>query len=160
MSIRVYAWGLAAAALVGLTIIVVLLLLAKWSRRPQPLRRIPTSHRLADCSPSPNCVCSQATRDAQTIAPFAVSGDVATAMQKMIGIIESLPQATITTRDKTYLHVEFRSTVFGFVDDVEFLADPSIPVIHVRSASRVGYSDGGANRQRIDRLRKLYESSP
>lgn len=79
-------------------------------------------------------------------------------MQRLIGILESLPQATIATREPNYLHVEFRSSLFGFVDDVEFLADEAANVIHVRSASRIGYSDGGTNRRRVEMLRALYQT--
>jgi uncharacterized protein (DUF1499 family) len=42
-----------------------------------------------------------------------------------------------------------------FVDDVEFLFDDTNKKIHVRSASRVGYSDMGVNRKRVEELRKL-----
>jgi uncharacterized protein (DUF1499 family) len=46
----------------------------------------------------------------------------------------------------------------GFVDDVEFLIEPNTQVIHVRSASRLGQSDLGVNRQRIEMIRaKLSE---
>ena len=58
--------------------------------------------------------------------------------------------------DENFLHVEFRSAVFGFVDDVEFLFDDGNKVIHVRSASRVGYYDFGVNRRRVEELRKRF----
>ena len=61
------------------------------------------------------------------------------------------PRATIIEETGQYMHVEFRSRIFGFVDDVEFLVDDR--VIQVRSASRVGRSDLGVNRKRIEALR-------
>lgn len=79
-------------------------------------------------------------------------------MQKLIGVLNMQSQATIVTRKPDYLHVEFRSPFFGFVDDVEFLADEAANVIHVRSASRIGYSDGGTNRRRVEMLRALYQT--
>jgi uncharacterized protein (DUF1499 family) len=57
------------------------------------------------------------------------------------------------TDSDTYLHVEFTSFVFQFVDDVEFLADDAVKILHVRSASRVGHSDFGANWRRIETIR-------
>ncbi|MFK7778444.1 MAG: DUF1499 domain-containing protein, partial [Gimesia sp.] len=54
---------------------------------------------------------------------------------------------------------EFRSLCFRFVDDVEFLIDSGQNMIQVRSASRVGHSDFGANRKRIESIRRLYLNS-
>ena len=62
---------------------------------------------------------------------------------------------TVTVEDN-YLHFEFRSAFFGFVDDVEFLIDPEDHIIHFRSASRAGYSDLGVNRRRMEQLRKAF----
>jgi len=56
-----------------------------------------------------------------------------------------------------YLHVEFRSTLFRFVDDVEFVIDEPQGLIHIRSASRVGYSDLGANRKRMEKIRLAFQ---
>ncbi|HEY9596037.1 MAG TPA: DUF1499 domain-containing protein, partial [Cyanophyceae cyanobacterium] len=41
----------------------------------------------------------------------------------------------------------------GFVDDVEFFLDDNANVIQVRSASRLGESDLGVNRKRIETIR-------
>ena len=49
----------------------------------------------------------------------------------------------------------FISRLMRFRDDVEFLLDREARVFHVRSASRVGYSDLGANAARVERLRAL-----
>jgi uncharacterized protein (DUF1499 family) len=59
-----------------------------------------------------------------------------------------------------YLHVEMRSLMFRFVDDVEFSLAASAGLIHVRSASRVGYSDFGVNRKRVERIRAAFDSQP
>jgi len=58
-----------------------------------------------------------------------------------------------------YLHITFTSQFFRFTDDVEFHFVEEAPVIHVRSASRVGYSDLGVNRRRIEKIRRAFESS-
>lgn len=66
-----------------------------------------------------------------------------------------LPRMQIVVRTDRYLRAEAASRVFGFIDDVEFALDPDANLIHVRSASRIGYSDLGVNRDRIERIRML-----
>ena len=109
--------------------------------------------RLADCPASYNCVSSLARDEAHRIAPLPIEGPVTAAMEKLAGIVRALPRATVRTSTGTYLHAEFRSAVFGFVDDAEFLADEAAGVIQVRSAARVGFGDFGVNRRRIEAIR-------
>ena len=60
--------------------------------------------------------------------------------------------------EERYIHTEFTSAFFRFVDDVEFLLDDGTRTIHVRSASRVGYSDFGVNRRRVEELRSRFDA--
>jgi uncharacterized protein (DUF1499 family) len=69
-------------------------------------------------------------------------------------VVDSLPRSTIVKKTDTYLHAEFRSRVFRFVDDLELLLDPATGVVAIRSASRIGYSDLGVNRRRVATLRQ------
>lgn len=114
--------------------------------------------RLAACPGSPNCVTSQGpASDAEHfIAPLTYSGDRQAAMQRLTAVITSLGGSTVRTASANYLHVEFASSLFGFIDDVEFFF-PKKKVIHVRSAARLGYSDFGVNRKRIERIRTLLQ---
>lgn len=116
-------------------------------------------HSLAPCPNRPNCVSSLAHDQKHAIAPFPIIGDIQMSLDNLALIIQNLPRTKIIFKDDNYLHAEFTSRFFGFVDDVEFLANPIKKVIEVRSASRVGYGDLGVNRQRIEDLRKLYEDS-
>ena len=75
-------------------------------------------------------------------------------MQRIKELVEEMPRTKIVTVEDNYLHAEFRSSVFRFVDDVEFLVDPKERAIHFRSASRVGYSDLGVNRRRMEQIQK------
>ena len=109
--------------------------------------------RLAPCPSSPNCVSSRAEDDVHRVAPFTFTGTAGASIGRLAGIVRSLPRAAVVTATETYLHAEFRSAVFRFVDDVEFLADESAGVIQVRSAARVGSSDLGVNRKRIEEIR-------
>jgi uncharacterized protein (DUF1499 family) len=69
-----------------------------------------------------------------------------------------MKKTKIITENKNYLYAEFTSAIMGFVDDVEFYLDEGAKVIHVRSASRLGQSDLGVNRKRIETIRtKLKE---
>ena len=116
--------------------------------------------RLAPCPSSPNCVSSQADDDVHRIAPLPFSGAAASAIDRLAGIVRSLPRASVITSTEDYLRAEFRSAVFRFVDDVEFLADESAGMVHVRSASRVGSSDLGVNRRRVETIRARWNELP
>ena len=116
--------------------------------------------RLAPCPSSPNCVSSRAEDDVHRVAPFTFTGTAGAAIGRLAGIVRSLPRAAVVTATETYLHAEFRSAVFRFVDDIEFLADESAGVIQVRSASRVGSSDLGVNRKRIETIRERWGEPP
>ncbi len=108
---------------------------------------------LAPCPESPNCVSSLAADAEHAIAPFRYTF----ARERMEGaILQALgdqDRAQVTLQEPGYIRAEFTSLIMRFVDDVEFwLEQPG--VVHVRSASRLGYSDLGANRKRVERLRE------
>jgi uncharacterized protein (DUF1499 family) len=110
---------------------------------------------LAPCPASPNCVSSQADDTQHYIEPLLIRGDPEGDWKRLQSVVNTLPRTTIVDQAPAYLHVEVRSLVFRFVDDVEFLLVPSEQLIHVRSASRTGYSDFGVNRRRVERIRGL-----
>jgi uncharacterized protein (DUF1499 family) len=116
--------------------------------------------RLAPCPDRPNCVCTQAADDAHRIEPLAYDGTPEEAMARLKAALVSLPRTRIVTETPYYLHAECTSLVFRFVDDVEFLIDRERQMIHFRSASRVGYSDLGVNRRRMERLRRAFAAGP
>lgn len=113
--------------------------------------------RLTDCPSKPNCVNSQAMDDDHAIAPFQYEGNKIAAFKRLKKVVESFERTTIIEEKENYLSVECRSAIMGFVDDVEFYF-PEENVIHVRSASRLGYSDLGVNRKRVEKLRKLFDA--
>ncbi len=107
---------------------------------------------LSPCPSSPNCVSSLAVEDAQRVAPLRVSVKQAQAAAAIRAVIGNDPRARVTGEENGYVRSEFSSRLLGFVDDVEFWwADAQ--TIHVRSASRLGYSDFGVNRKRVETLR-------
>lgn len=109
---------------------------------------------LQPCPGSPNCVVSQGGDVKHTIAPLSYKGDRELIFPLFRDLIKTMDRVTLVEEGKNYLRFEFRTRIFGFVDDVEFLF-PDEPVIHVRSASRTGYSDMGVNRKRIESIRQL-----
>ena len=68
-----------------------------------------------------------------------------------------MKRSKITKEEENYIHVEFRSALWRFVDDVEFYFGDNSGIIHVRSAARLGYYDLAVNRRRIERIRKEYK---
>ena len=111
-------------------------------------------NRLAGCPGPSNCVSSEAQDVRHAVAPFRLAGDSTTGWQSMARIVASLPRSSIVKKTDTYLHAEFRSRVFRFIDDLELLLDPATGNVAIRSASRVGYSDLGVNRRRVKTLRQ------
>ena len=112
-----------------------------------------TNGKLAPCPNSPNCVSSQSTDATHKIAPLTFTFSPEKAINNLKQIIESLPRTKIITESQDYLYAEFKSALLGFVDDVEFYLARNANVIQVRSASRLGQSDLGVNRQRIETIR-------
>jgi uncharacterized protein (DUF1499 family) len=119
----------------------------------QDQRRTPP--RIAPCPDSPNCVSSLSSDPRHAVEPIAFSGPASEARRKLLGVVRSMPRAEIVQEEGGYLHVAFRSALFRFVDDAEFLIDEARSLIQVRSASRAGYWDLGVNRRRIEEIRRL-----
>jgi uncharacterized protein (DUF1499 family) len=114
--------------------------------------------RLAPCPDSPNCVSSDAPDESHHIEAFPLAAPPAQAWSELEAVLKDTPRVSIIQLSSDYLHAEFKSAVFRFVDDVEFHLRPTEDLIAVRSASRTGYYDFGANRSRIEDLRgKLRE---
>jgi uncharacterized protein (DUF1499 family) len=119
--------------------------------------------RLRPPSMTRNSVSSQADlwpdhpqRESARIAPLAYRGDGAAAMARLRSVIEATPGARVLGQSDDYLRAEFETRVLRFTDDAEFWLDRGAGVIHVRSASRLGRDDLGANRARIEALRRRY----
>ena len=113
--------------------------------------------QLRPCPDSPNCVCSEG-EDAG-VEPLAYTGDGKTAFQSLLDHLELQSNVEIVTIEEGYAHAVYRTKVLRFRDDLELRLDEENSVIHVRSASRVGHSDMGANRRRVEELRASWSSS-
>lgn len=111
---------------------------------------------LAPCPSTPNCVSSQSQDPAHEIAPLTYSSSTKKAMTDLKTVLQSFRRTKAIAQTENYLYTEFTIPVVGFVDDVEFFLDDNAKVIHVRSASRLGESDLGVNRGRIETLRAKF----
>jgi len=110
---------------------------------------------LAPCPGSPNCVSSEAVAVEQRVEPLRYEGEAARARARLLEVVNGMARARTVRSADDYLHAEFRSAVFAFVDDVEFHFGPP-GTIQVRSASPTGYYDFGVNRERIETLRARF----
>lgn len=115
--------------------------------------------KLSPCPKSPNCVFTQSGDEQHGIEALQLRGSRAETMAAILEVVEKMERTTVITRREDYLHVEYR-TKMGFVDDVEFYLDEQTQIVHFRSASRVGYSDLGVNRKRMEELTTLYRDLP
>ena len=116
--------------------------------------------QLIQCPTTPNCVNSQAKDKKHYIEPILMTGTPLEVKNHILKILNELKRAKIIVAEDHYIRVEFISKVFRFIDDLEFYfpnTKSKEMTIHVRSASRVGYSDFGVNRKRIEQIRSKFK---
>jgi uncharacterized protein (DUF1499 family) len=141
-----------AARLVGPIAWLVLVLSACGGTRPQDVGEV--AGRLRACPDSPNCVSSDASDEEHGIAPIEILGPPEIAFDAARRIVSAWPRTEIVSDGPLMMHVECTSAIMRFVDDLELVLRPPRGEIAVRSASRVGYSDMGVNRRRVEKLRE------
>jgi len=114
--------------------------------------------KLSKCPDKPNCVSSEFGADvAHYVEPAVFSVSTASeAFSKMKNSVREMG-GSIQVENDNYLAATFTSSIFRFVDDLEIRVDKDQKIIHLRSASRVGRSDQGVNRERVKRLKNLYQ---
>ncbi len=106
-------------------------------------------NKLHLCPPKDNCISSFDKREKYFISPISINDD---SKQKLINYLENTERVRIVEKTDNYILAEFTSLIFRFVDDVEFYFDDSQRLLYFRSASRIGHSDLGANRKRINKI--------
>ena len=113
--------------------------------------------RFKECPPTPNCVSTETLSKARFIKRFKTGERPEESWELLTDILKKTSNCRVISQDNNYIHAEFRTRILRFVDDVEFRLESEIGEIAVRSASRVGYSDLGTNRRRLERIRKRLE---
>lgn len=121
-------------------------------------------HKFQPCPITPNCVSSTAPPQDKVhyIAPLQFKGSREKAQQRLLAAVAAMGDAhqlTLIKMLEHYWYFEFRTPVLKFCDDVEFYFPPRQNVIHMRSASRIGYSDWGTNRKRLEAIRAAFETA-
>lgn len=144
---NMWKWSFGLVTIVITSSVAALGIMSLMSRRGKPQGMV--HGRLTPCPQQPNCVCSEfddTSRNQFPPIPYSCTPDMAFETIKKVVVAEN--GSVTQTEGGNYLAATFQSSIFRFVDDVEFRISPSESVIHIRSASRVGYSDRGANLRR------------
>jgi uncharacterized protein (DUF1499 family) len=118
------------------------------------------SDQLTPCPSKPNCVSSQATDKEHYIQPIHFTGTPQDAQDRLLQILNALERTKVIVVQENYIRVAFTSKIFQFIDDVEFYfpaTNTEQIIINFRSASRIGYSDLGANQKRIEHIRDIFK---
>ena len=110
--------------------------------------------QLADCPATPNCVSSN-QQGFQNIEPLHIKIPDKNCWEEIVKTVSELPRTTVIINIDGYLKAEVRTLIFRFTDDLELLLAADGKTVHIRSASRLGYSDMGTNGRRIVQLRKI-----
>ena len=111
-------------------------------------------------SPNPNWVSSMADDKVHGISPFGYGGfSREESMNAILSILKAEKRCRIIAAETDYIHAEFRTRIFRFVDDTEFYFPPGQEVIHIKSASRPGQGDLGVNRKRMEMLREKFSAA-
>lgn len=109
--------------------------------------------QLSLCPESPNCWVSQGNDQTHTIDPIQYSRSRADARDLLVKVLEVVPRTQVVAQTNDYVRAEATSRLFGFVDDLEFYFPEADTVVHMRSAARLGESDLGVNRRRLEQIR-------
>jgi len=91
------------------------------------------------------------------IPAIQFTGDGTRAISQIASVLEKMERTTIVRTQPDYLYAQCTTSLMQFTDDIEFWLDPNAGVIHVRSSSRLGYSDRGVNRARVEYIRSQFQ---
>ncbi|MDA8560686.1 DUF1499 domain-containing protein [Nitrospinae bacterium] len=116
-----------------------------------------TIGQFARCPEKPNCVSTKNSSIENTVKPIFYKGSHENAKQNLLLAIKKFGSAKVKKELDQFIHVEFTSDIFRFIDDVEFYLKEQ-GVIHFRSASRIGHSDLGVNRRRVEMIRIAFNN--
>lgn len=118
---------------------------------------VQTMKTLRPCPSSPNCVSSQASDPQHRMEPIPYTGSREEGQAKLRTILQAMPRSEIIKEEPGYIEVYFRSRIFGFVDEVEFVFDEGNNLLHFRSGARTGYYDFGVNRSRMQSITEAFK---
>jgi uncharacterized protein (DUF1499 family) len=111
--------------------------------------------KLAACASGPRCVSSQA-EGGRAVPPISYTGSRDAARERLVGVLRAMPRSTVVVESSDYVRAECRSRYWNAIDDVEAYVDDSRKEIQIRSSSRGGWWDFGANRSRVEEIREQF----
>ena len=122
--------------------------------------------KLSPPSATPNSVTSQAgmypehaQREYSKIAPFTYSGDADKVMPKLATVLARSEGTVVVKNEPNYIYAQSSTALMRYTDDLEFWLDRPNNAIQLRSASRIGSSDLGKNRKRIESIRASFNQA-
>ncbi len=137
-------------------VFIVIICFLFWQNLHMPSSTGLINGKLHPCPKRPNCVCC-CHNEPNYIAPLPFSSE--NILDQIQAFLESHYIATVVQKTPDYMHVVVTTPLMRFKDDLEFAIDRAKGIVKVRSASRVGYGDGGVNRVRIEALRAFLENN-
>jgi uncharacterized protein (DUF1499 family) len=144
---------------IGIAIVVAVVIgFLLWKNLRVPETTGLTQGHLHPCPKSPNCVCCCHNDETHYIAPLSFTSEKN--LSQIQTFLDTHYIAQVIQKTPDYLHVVVTTPLMHYKDDLEFAVDRQKKIIRVRSASRVGYSDGGVNRSRIEALRTFLKETP
>jgi len=134
--------------------IFLLFVLWRWMPRGEAPALGAHAGQLSPCPLSPNAVSSQTESEAHRVDPLPARGTPSDALKRCRTACLAEPGTRLISETDSYLRFEVVTRWWRFIDDLECLYDPASNAIQVRSASRIGHSDLGTNRRRVERIRR------
>jgi len=119
---------------------------------------IQVNGQLQICPDSPNCVSSfiDSSDKEHYISPIDLEEKSWEETKNQIKeYLDSEKSYEMQNESENYLYYTQKSQLLGFIDDVEVLFLPQTNQIHFRSSSRLGYSDMGVNRRRVEKIKSI-----
>jgi len=105
---------------------------------------------LPPCGALPNCVNSHSGKGGSAIAPLNATAEQWQELKRWLAAQDNW---TINVQEADFVQAVVKTPLMRFRDDVQLLYNPQTGVIQVRSSSRLGISDMGTNRRRVESLR-------
>lgn len=138
----------------GLVVIMAVGMVVKNNKTPNNLGV--NNSELAPMPSSPNAVSTQTDDEDKKVEPFEFKGDLENSKKVIIDVLDKIDKVKIVKNEEDYIYSVFETKTMKYKDDVEFYFDKENKLIHFRSASRIGYSDMGLNKERYEKIRKMY----